>query len=381
MAPVLTHCPPPALAATALPAVPLLARDISTNVYFNAERASWMNPSDILTILMLVGGDVVHRAIAQLAGAGPGSFAPVAFSFGWVTYSFSALLSAVGYEESLLPQPAEPCTLSNVRTGITFTNKSWVLDCVMRYQERRTARRRRYGMEIEVYRVLSVGRPGRDWAYWLGVVTILLQLGVAVVPGVLHDNWIVLIIAGGGTLLALCGAALPQWNEAKFAARPVRKGEEQVVCLTRGNGSRAVMVLVNSSLRLDDMANANSKRDWFTAAANAVMSVLWVVLLLVVEGVEQDGWYVLAIGGIGMVHNVVAAGAQRDLDALGFQVEKEGRREGEDVISAPKMMHTLIEAEERIPGVGLTLLPMFFPGGLRADEQAYWDESRARFGA
>lgn len=37
------------------------------------------NPKDIFSILLLVGGDVVGRAIAQLAGS---RLAPVAFSFG-----------------------------------------------------------------------------------------------------------------------------------------------------------------------------------------------------------------------------------------------------------------------------------------------------------
>jgi len=50
-------------------------------------RNEWTNPSNYaFTILLLLGGDVVARALAQLAG---GKLTPVAFSFGTVcTLSF-----------------------------------------------------------------------------------------------------------------------------------------------------------------------------------------------------------------------------------------------------------------------------------------------------
>lgn len=43
-------------------------------------RDQWANPSNYaFTVLLLLGGDVVGRALAQLAG---GRITPVAFSFG-----------------------------------------------------------------------------------------------------------------------------------------------------------------------------------------------------------------------------------------------------------------------------------------------------------
>jgi hypothetical protein len=53
----------------------------------------WLNPSDALSILLLLGPDIVQRAVAQQAGR---SITPVAFSFGWVAYATGALLSAFG---------------------------------------------------------------------------------------------------------------------------------------------------------------------------------------------------------------------------------------------------------------------------------------------
>jgi hypothetical protein len=55
--------------------------------------AQWLNPGDILSILLLLGPDIVQGAVAQMAGR---TITPVAFSFGWVAYAASALLNAVG---------------------------------------------------------------------------------------------------------------------------------------------------------------------------------------------------------------------------------------------------------------------------------------------
>lgn len=48
-------------------------------------RAKWTNPTDIFTILLIIGGEVVQVAMAQLC-AGPVPYlTPVSFSFGWVS--------------------------------------------------------------------------------------------------------------------------------------------------------------------------------------------------------------------------------------------------------------------------------------------------------
>lgn len=41
--------------------------------------AQWKNPGDVFSVLLILGGDVVARALAQLVGSG---ITPVAFSFG-----------------------------------------------------------------------------------------------------------------------------------------------------------------------------------------------------------------------------------------------------------------------------------------------------------
>ena len=61
--------------------------------------SQWQNPGDILSLLLLIGGDIVQKAIAQLFGVyvqpvrgSPRIYlTPVAFSFGWVGYASRSL--------------------------------------------------------------------------------------------------------------------------------------------------------------------------------------------------------------------------------------------------------------------------------------------------
>ena len=47
----------------------------------NEFRTQWMHPGDVFSVLLILGGDVITRALAQLAG---GVLTPVTFSFGMV---------------------------------------------------------------------------------------------------------------------------------------------------------------------------------------------------------------------------------------------------------------------------------------------------------
>ena len=61
--------------------------------------SQWHNPSDILSILLILGPEIVQKAVAQLAGR---VVTPVAFSFGWVAYAINALLATVGGRSSFV---------------------------------------------------------------------------------------------------------------------------------------------------------------------------------------------------------------------------------------------------------------------------------------
>jgi hypothetical protein len=65
----------------------LRPRAFDLNAPSAAFEAQWASPSNYaFTVLLLLGGDVVSRALAQLAG---GRITPVAFSFGKSLLSWS----------------------------------------------------------------------------------------------------------------------------------------------------------------------------------------------------------------------------------------------------------------------------------------------------
>ena len=51
----------------------------NSTVSSNEFSTQWTHPADVFSVLLLLGGDVVARALAQLVG---GWITPVAFSFG-----------------------------------------------------------------------------------------------------------------------------------------------------------------------------------------------------------------------------------------------------------------------------------------------------------
>jgi len=341
---------------------------------FDTLKSQWQNPNNALSILTIIGGDVVQRAIAQLAGSGPFFFTPVAFSFGWVAYSFSVLLSAIG-EGRLMPPSDCPSIVVNAKSGYSRTNNSWPLGRLLRdhwsphYHNPR-------GLTVSIYSVSKskpAGVPDKDWVYYNGVCTIIVQTIISVLPAVLNQNWLVFMITTCGIFLVLVSGALPQWRAEKWAARRVDKRE--VICLTRGNGSSSVIVIVSdgTGIRLEDLATARVERTHFTIIMTFILATLWIVHLFIVQAVVADAWYLLAIGGLGMIQNLIAAGAPRSAGALGFHLE------GLHDVHSDKVFSALVEAEALERGVALSLIPVFFPGGLRAEETAWLNAKTAEY--
>jgi hypothetical protein len=61
----------------------LLAQPYENQTRFSASTnelgMQWAHPADVMSVLLLLGGEIVNKALAQLAG---GTITPVAFSFG-----------------------------------------------------------------------------------------------------------------------------------------------------------------------------------------------------------------------------------------------------------------------------------------------------------
>jgi hypothetical protein len=76
----------------------LQSRAFNLNAPSAAFEAEWASPSNYaFTVLLLLGGDIVSRALAQLAG---GLITPVAFSFGMSFFCICATFT-IGYASCL----------------------------------------------------------------------------------------------------------------------------------------------------------------------------------------------------------------------------------------------------------------------------------------
>ncbi|KAK1959893.1 hypothetical protein LY78DRAFT_662894 [Colletotrichum sublineola] len=355
-------------------------------------RAQWATPGDVFSVLLILGGDVVGRALAQLAGSG---FTPVSFSFGWVAYSVMALVSAVG-ENKLMPSDSDcKCKVINGRTGYGRDNSSWILGRIMRdfgywrhedvqakldevLEAKRkagkmTKRPPMAGLIVSVYEASSVSTAGevqRDHVYWIGFPVMLLQLGIAAIPCGLFGDWSVLLITAAGILLSVSTGLLPQWKKEKWACRKKSSGK---YIITRGNGAQHAIVILGRGrgFDLEDLASGQANilvvANTTTRLALLVLSALWILLLVTAAGVQENTWFLLVVGAVGILQNVYVAGARRRPESFGIPLEFV------EVLGQPQVMNTLLEVERKYKHVGRAMLGEFFPGKLTSAEEEMWD--------
>jgi hypothetical protein len=218
--------------------------------------------------------------------------------------------------------------------------------------------------------VLVSGEPVRDLIFWSGPLVSMAQMVIALIPVMTDGDWFVLVITICGTFLAITTGSLPAWACEKWACR---RGTHSPFVLTRGNGSpHAILILGNDrSLNLEDLAVASrthhGQSDKITRACLGVLSMLWILLLVSAAGVASGAIYLLAVGGLGMLHCIFVVGSRRRPSAFGVHLEYRG------VVGDMTVMGALLQCEERYPAVGKALLPIFFPGKLLPDEVTQWE--------
>jgi hypothetical protein len=225
------------------------------------------------------------------------------------------------------------------------------------------------------------------------------------IPTILYGNWSILFITFTGTLLALSSASLKEWRLEKYQAR---RHAEQSYALFRGNGNRHVFVIqegnpVNGKypgLYLDDLAGAVRKADRLTRGKVGVLAFIWVVFLITAGGLDENTWFLLLVGVIGMAQNIWVAGCHQSSDSHGIPVDirqtyglktlppnrivPKSKRHFEssetvyEATSAKKLMKVLMEVEEIYPSVGARLVPEYFQDKLRPHEEAWWNAAKLK---
>ncbi|KAK5378695.1 hypothetical protein LTR11_004390 [Exophiala xenobiotica] len=354
----------------------------------------WKNPGDVFSVLLILGGDVILRALAQLSGSG---ITPVAFSFGWVAYAITAVVSAIG-ENKLMPLPDCACKVINGKSGYVRDNTSWVIGRIVRdfeawvdqpvkehlagmIQTRWEQNKKvegadapkppQVGLCVSVYKAepAKIGSPGYDLVYWIGFATTIIQLGIAAIPCGLFGDWGILLVTVIGILLSFASGCLPQWMEEKWACR---RNSDKNVILTRGNGSQHAIVILGDGkgLDLEDLAagqtNVDVSASTLTRVSVTILAAFWILLLITAAGLKKNTWFLLAVGGIGILQNIFVAGWRRLPKAYGMPLTYV------DVIGEHKVMDTLFAVEEKYPHIGASMRKTFFPGKLRANEVQKW---------
>ncbi|KAK7032593.1 hypothetical protein VNI00_012856 [Paramarasmius palmivorus] len=344
-------------------------------------RETWINPSDTLSVLLLIGGDVVLKAIAQLTG-----LCAAPFRLGRLLLQHPH--DCLG-RRSPHASTDYPAKVINVKSGFARDNRSWVLGRLLRDHDIQPLDGQ-YALCITVYQVAPNAKPGvpeLDWCWWLGVVTIIIQLGVSAIPFAVFGDWSIFLVTVAGTILSLLTSTLPQWGSEKWACR---RKTDKVFCLTGGNGQRRVMVILSNgnALDLEDLAGAESPMVarnrtrgafglpiafLFTQAASLFLAALWILMLITVTGIKEHAWFLLLVGGFGMLQNALAAGAVRRPGTSGVHLEEV------EAFKTRKVMWTIMDFEKAYPKAGRSLLEEFFPGKLRPAERAWWDGDKVEF--
>ena len=371
-------------------------------------RAQWANPSNILDLLLLVGGDTITVALAQLSGSKWPT--PAVFSFGWIAYAFKQTAMVFGYNR-LLVHTDVPSTVINGRTGYARSNSSWILGRLLRDFENGhwmsdnirkelpsmliRENKPKAGLCISLFKatsdkdepkdltVLAKGgepaiEPQLDLLWIAGYVVALLQLGIAAIPWGMWGEWEVFAVTVMGTALSFWAGSIPQWRKERWRCRRVTKDSTYI--LTRGNGSQHALVIFaeRGSLNFEDLAAATETIDvssW-TKLLSLCQLFCWIALLVTVDGLESHTWFLIAIGGIGMLYTILATAIPRKPSSWGIQLESMKER---PCIVNDKVMLALIELEKAHPGVGLAAQKIYFPNSMSKDEEAFWAKAREYF--
>ncbi|KAM3515859.1 hypothetical protein MY11210_000399 [Beauveria gryllotalpidicola] len=316
------------------------------------------NPSDIFSVLLLLGGasDPVGRALAQISGS---RVTPVAFSFGWVSFMLEIAVGAAVGEIKLMPRPDYPCKVINPHSGQVTTNSSWIIGRIMRDFE--------FWMDNRIRESLDAAIQS-SWMHRRRVGLCVSIYKADVIALAVYGDWSILLIFASGTLLALSTGSLGQWSREKWACR---KDTRKNFVLTQGNGSQHAIVVIgdDKGLDLEDLAIGLDGRVPTSLTARItvmVLALLWVFLLITATGIKQHTWYILAIGFLGILGNTHIAGANRRPEMQGIPLIYES------VICETKVMDTLLKVEREYPRCGICMVDMFFPGKLRQTEQDEW---------
>ncbi|KAI0738287.1 hypothetical protein C8Q80DRAFT_1113892 [Daedaleopsis nitida] len=320
----------------------------------------------LLCLYLSLTSDILPRAQSVPGGS--------AFCIEWPRYLIS-LLS----RKNAPPAHDWPSTVVNVKSGYARTNRSSTLEHLLQSHSDQPGRR---GLTVTfLYTSKFPGHPKADGLRLGALAVALVQIGLseAMYACGVASRMTFFVTVAGATLSFLGDWIMQRQKRIELStARAVGPNTRDVVLITSGNGSSDAVVVVTEQggAKIEDIAGGRaSGLDAVSAAAVAVLLALWSALFAAFVRLDvADALCVLGLAVLGTAHAMCAARTWRGAAALGFEFA-EGCT---TVVHEEKVMQALMRAEEIESGVGLALLPVFFPGPLRPKEEEWWD---ARKGA
>jgi hypothetical protein len=336
------------------------------------------NLAHLIPLAMLMGEPILSKALA-VTTANPRQDSPQ-FGCGWLSWSFSAILSALADSTDLLAKPENACKVVNLKSGHPRANTSFVLSRLLRDLEAQHARGPG-GLTIEV---LEAGAPvtplsGLEMARANIISTVagLCQLGLAGYAFGRNGDLNPLFFFSAGLFLMLGITEMPVWNATKFSARKAGP-KNATYALMRGNGHKHVFVIRNAhpeAWNLEDMAGGVDSYDYVATPELATIGLTalgFLLLTLTATGMsDASASPILFILGIGTFANILNAALPREAGEYGVALKSV-----ETIANDRKVMAAIQELETKYPGSGAALAKEFFPAVLSAEEQKWWDERK-----
>jgi hypothetical protein len=348
----------------------------SRNPYYT-EEASHL--TSIIPLLMIVGPQLVGKALAITIASPRNDFA--CFGFGLLGYAFNLLISAFTGFADVLPKPEILSKVLNLKSGQGRQNGSFVLSRVLRDLESRYETKKG-GLVIEVLNAVAPAAPlsGRRLLQANNhmVIVLVAQFCAALGYAFLYSGDISVFLI---LLTSLCALQtvnfLPAWGVQKFSAR--KDGSKNAVyALLRGNGHRHVFIINNvhpEAWNLEDLAFSGlSTYDGghYELAVTCALFIIFLLLTMLATQLSYFGTIIfICMMFYGSLGNLLIAALPRAPWAHGVALESV-----ETIQDDRKVMTALQELENKHPGHGLPLVKEFFPGGLRENDQTWWDEAR-----
>ena len=131
------------------------------------------------------------------------------------------------------------------------------------------------------------------------------------------------------------------------------------------------MVIFSDGVGWDLEFLAGGRVSWDSGVIShvAIQALSWIAFLIAIARGEGQTWFLMLVGGLGTVQNIVVAGSRRPPSAFGIYLKER------KTIRRDKVREALFEANEEDRSLGPALFPIFFPGPMESGDAAIFGTS------